>query len=191
MDHSLVATLAAMAGFAVKTVWDWFYARRRDWESLVLSKRVELLDRQLSEFYWPLYIRLEKNNVIWERILDLGEEDEGRRRLAEEIERGVILPNHEEITGVIETRMHLAEADAAFTRELLHYIHHVTLHKALRAAGETRAFPMDFGIGWPEQLFPMVQRRTEALQREYDSLIGRKDRAHSVSLRAFAAAFEV
>ncbi len=191
MDHSLVATLAAAAGIALKTVWDWFYARRRDWESLVLSKRVELLDRQLSEFYWPLYIRLEKNNVIWKRILDVGEDDEARRRLAQEIERGVILPNHDEITGVIESRMHLAEADTEFTRELLHYIHHVTLHKALRAAGENRAFPMDFGITWPDQLFPMVRRRTEALQKEYDSLIGRQDRAHSLSLKAFAAAFEV
>src|SRR5215207_6839830 len=120
MDQSLVATLAATSGVAVKTVWDWFYARRREWESLVLSKRVEVLDLQLSQFYWPLYIRLEKNDVIWRRILDVGEPDESRRRLAEEIENGAILPNHAEITAIIETRMHLAEADAEFRRVLLH-----------------------------------------------------------------------
>jgi hypothetical protein len=191
MDQSLVATLAAAVGFTAKTVWDWFYARRREWESLVLSKRVEVLDLQLSQFYWPLYIRLEKNDVIWRRILDVGEPDESRRRLAEEIENGVILPNHAEITAIIETRMHLAEADADFRRVLLHYIHHVTLHRALRAAGDTHTFPMEYGIEWPQQLFPMVRRRTEALQHEYDSLIGRQDRAHSECLRAFASAFEV
>jgi hypothetical protein len=191
MDSSVIATLAAAAGFVAKAVWDWFYAQRREWESLVLGKRVELLDLQLSEFYWPLYIRLEKNEVIWKRILDVGEQDEGKRRLAEEIERGVVLPNHAEITAIIESRMHLAEADADFRSELLHYIHHVTLHKALRAAGETNTFPADFGVGWPEKLFPMVRRRTEALQREYDSKIGRLDRSHRASLQAFVAAFEV
>jgi hypothetical protein len=191
MDHTLVATIAAATGFAAKAVWDWFYARRREWESLILTKRVEVLDLQLSQFYWPLYIRLEKNEVIWKRIFDVGEGDESRRRLAAEIENSVVLPNHAEIVAIIETRMHLAEADADFTRELLHYIHHVTLHRALRAAGDTQTFPMDFGVAWPERLFPMVRRRTEALQREYDAQIGRQSRVHRASLRAFVAAFEV
>lgn len=190
MDSTLVAAIAGATGFAAKAVWDWFYARRREWESLVLTKRVEVLDLQLSEFYWPLYIRLEKNDVIWTRILDVKEQDEGKRRLAEEIERGVILPIHAEITAIIETRLHLAEADADFRRELIHYIHHVTLHKALRAAGDTQTFPMDFGVAWPEKLFPMVRRRTEALQREYDLQIGRQSRVHRASLDAFVAAFE-
>jgi hypothetical protein len=191
MDSTLIATLAAGAGFTAKAVWDWFYARRREWESLVLTKRVEVLDLQLSQFYWPLYIRLEKNEVIWKRIFDVGEQDENKRRLAAEIENSVILPNHAEIVAIIETRMHLAEADADFTRELLHYIHHVTLHRALRAAGDTQTFPMDFGVAWPAQLFPMVRRRTEALQREYDAQIGRQGRVHRASLQAFVAAFEV
>jgi hypothetical protein len=186
MDSTLVATVAATAGFVAKVIWDWFYARRREWESLVLTKRVEVLDLQLSQFYWPLYIRLEKNEVIWKRIFDVGEQDEGKRRLAAEI-----LPNHAEIVAIIETRMHLAEADTDFTRELLHYIHHVTLHRALRAAGDTQTFPMDFGVAWPEQLFPMVKRRTTALQREYDQQIGRQSRGHRASLQAFVAAFEV
>lgn len=191
MESTLVATLAAAAGFTAKAIWDWFYARRREWESLVMTKRVEILDLQLSEFYWPLYVRLEKNEVIWTRILDVAEDDEAKRRLAAEIEASVILPNHAEIVAIIETRMHLAEADAEFTRELIHYIHHVTLHRALRAAGETRAFPMDFGIAWPARLFPMVKRRTEALQREYDAQVGRQSRVHRASLQAFVAAFEV
>src|SRR5215210_3315440 len=101
MDATLVATLAAGAGFTAKAVWDWFYARRREWESLVLTKRVEVLDLQLSQFYWPLYIRLEKNEVIWKRIFDVGEVDEGKRRLAAEIENSVILPNHAEIVAII------------------------------------------------------------------------------------------
>lgn len=176
MDSTLLAAISAATGFALKAAWDWFYARKREMESLALTKRVELLDRQLSEFYWPLYIRLEKDNVIWRRILDVREQDELKRRIAEEIERGVILPNHAEIVAIIESRMHLTQGDMEFTRELLHYIHHVTLHKALRAAGENHAFPMDFGIAWPGQLFPMVKERTEALQREYDALIGRQGR---------------
>ncbi|HEV3049704.1 MAG TPA: hypothetical protein VGX50_05310 [Longimicrobium sp.] len=66
----------------------------------------------------------------------------------------------------------------------------MTLHKAPRAAGDTCRFPMDFGVTWPEKLFPIVRRRIEALQREYDSQIGRQGRVHRTWLQAFVAAFE-
>jgi hypothetical protein len=171
MEHAIVATLAAAGGAAIKAGWDWFYDRTKTRSELALSKQFEFVDRQLSEFYWPLYIRLEKNDIVWERILDIREQDESRRRLAEAIEQKVILPNHEEITRIIETRMHLAHADPAFTRSLLRYINHVTLHKALRDAGEAHKFPADLGVPWPKELFPMVKERTEALQRVYDTLL--------------------
>jgi hypothetical protein len=49
MEPTLVATLA-VGGFCGKAVWDWLYARRREWESLAMAKRLEILDLQLSEF---------------------------------------------------------------------------------------------------------------------------------------------
>ena len=49
------------------------------------AKFRQLLDfraRQLSDFYWPLYIGLQKDNVIWRRILDKSDaKDELGKRL--------------------------------------------------------------------------------------------------------------
>ena len=43
------------------------------------SARLQLLGQQLSEFYWPLYLRLQKDNAVWERILDRSNgQDEGQ-----------------------------------------------------------------------------------------------------------------
>jgi len=59
------------------------------------EKRLEFLERQLSEFYWPLYIRLEKDRAVWERILDIdNEEDNLEQRLGVAIEKEVILPRY-------------------------------------------------------------------------------------------------
>ena len=29
----------------------------------------DFMAQQLSEFYWPIYIRLQKDNAVWDRIL--------------------------------------------------------------------------------------------------------------------------
>jgi len=171
MDEFIIAGVATIVGAAAKAGWDWLFEQRKAHASLALTKHVEFLDRQLSEFYWPLYIRLETDNTVWTRILDVAEEDDLKRRVAQAIERTVILPNHEEITRIIETRMHLAQAGPELAQALLQYINHVTLHRALRDAGDEQKFPLDFGVPWPEDLFPLIKERTETLQSAYDLMI--------------------
>ena len=58
----------AMEGYKSRKAIENQMAKIRD------EKRLEFLERQLSEFYWPLYIRLEKDRSIWKRILDINKE---------------------------------------------------------------------------------------------------------------------
>src|SRR5690242_15086334 len=44
--------------------------RERDVESLTRSKRLAFLEQQLSQFYWPLHLRLQRDDVVWKRILE-------------------------------------------------------------------------------------------------------------------------
>jgi hypothetical protein len=62
----------------------------------LLSFRAE----QLSEFYWPIYIRLQIDNVVWERALGL----QNPNRLPGEVGKPMeqfILDNHKEILKIL------------------------------------------------------------------------------------------
>jgi hypothetical protein len=62
MNQALLTTLAAAAGFIAKSLWDLYWKRRGDLETAARQKRLDFLERQLSLFYWPLYIHLQKRD---------------------------------------------------------------------------------------------------------------------------------
>jgi hypothetical protein len=135
---------------------------------------LQRIERQLSEFYWPMYLRLQKDNTVWRRLLDKDkEEDNPLRRIGSRIETDFILPNHNELVKIIETKIHLAEPDAALQASLLAYIDHVAVYKAAIAAGFTdlHGTQRELLTPWPHDLFPLIEGRTLKLQREYEILL--------------------
>jgi hypothetical protein len=141
-------------------------------EATMFRQLLDFRSRQLSDFYWPLYIGLQKDNVIWRRILDKRDaKNELRKRVGAVIERDIILPNHEKLTSLIEKNIHLMEPDKELEELLLVYIRHVAVYRSIRAAGEEMVFPMKAGEEWPHDLFPAVEHRLRALQDEYNRLV--------------------
>jgi hypothetical protein len=133
---------------------------------------LQRVERQLSEFYWPVYLRLQKDNTVWRRLLDKDREAEDpRSRIGSRIEADVILPNHRELVEIIEAKIHLAEADAALQNALLCYIDHVAVYNAAIAAGFTdlHGSQKELLTPWPKELFPLIEARTLKLQQEYES----------------------
>jgi hypothetical protein len=120
----------------------------------------------------PIYIRLHIDGATWERILDRHHgNDELRKRIGEEIEKNVILPNHEAIVAIIQSKIHLAEADQAAFDAMLKYVRHVSVYRAMRAAGCYDRDPIALNEPWPKEFLPIVERTTYTLQKKYDSLI--------------------
>jgi hypothetical protein len=169
---ALIGSAVAVFGFLVQESWRYYARRREELEKLRLAKKVEQLGRQLAEFYWPIYLRLQKDNAVWERILDK-RKPEGSldHKLGEIIEREHVLPNQEEIVRIIESSVHLAEPDPEFAAILVRFLRHVAVYKALRASGDTNTFPLTVGEPWPERLFPEIEKRTRAVQEEYNRLL--------------------
>jgi hypothetical protein len=142
-------------------------ARLRD------AKHIDFLEKQLSQFYWPIYMRLEIDSAVWEKILDRRNgEDEVRRKIGAEIEKTFILPNHEEIVRLMESNIHLAVPDPKTLQAMLQYIRHVAVYKAMRAAGCDDKDPIHLGEPWPDSLFPLIKKTVDDLQGQYDRLIG-------------------
>ena len=144
------------------------------------SASLQRIERQLSEFYWPMYLRLQKDNTVWRRLLDKGkEEDNPLRRIGSRIEIDFILPNHNELVKIIETKIHLAEPNAALQAALLSYIDHVAVYNAAIAAGFTdlHGSQRELLTPWPRELFPLIEDHTLTLQREYVILLNAYEQA--------------
>lgn len=57
-----------LAGIASKGALDSYLRQREEARKFVLDRRVRFLEQQLSQFYWPLYLHLQKENLYWERL---------------------------------------------------------------------------------------------------------------------------
>jgi hypothetical protein len=98
---------------------------------LRFNQRLSFRAQQLSEFYWPIYIRLQIDNVVWERALGA----QTPNRLPADVGRPMeqfILDNHKEILKVIETKFYLAEPTPELETDLLNYVRHVAVYLAMR-----------------------------------------------------------
>ena len=125
--------------------------------------RLEFVTSQLRDFYWPIKIRLEKNNALY-RLL-------GNSFVSDRIDSEVILPNHLETIAIIEKKIHLAQADDTLSFEISNYIGHVYMYQALRRGGYD-GFPDDYaGNDYRDSFYKIISDRTLRFQMDYDELI--------------------
>jgi hypothetical protein len=159
-----------LAGIASKGAIDSYLRRKEEAHKFALDKRARFLEQQLSQFYWPMYLHLQKDNLYWEGLRERNQDPESpQSRLSLQIESGAILPGHKEAMAVIETNLHLA-GDFTVVEQSLRYVRHVKLFEMLRAAG-LKDDPVNHGEPYPREFFPLIQRRVNALQAEYNTLI--------------------
>jgi hypothetical protein len=145
------------------------------------NAELEFIARQISEFYWPIYLRLEKDNMMWKRIKSLGSDKNALPDAASEaIEKDFILKNHQEIVEIVESKIHLAENSAnsrELIDELLKYIKHVAVYKTIRSIKELQKFnPVDLNEPFPPKLFPLIENNFRELQSRYETLKNAKFR---------------
>jgi hypothetical protein len=159
-----------LAGIVSKGAIDSYLRRREEAHKFVLDKRVQFLEQQLSQFYWPIYLHLQKDNLIWERLKERNQDPESSQsKLSRQIESGVILPNHKDAVAVIEANLHLA-GDSTVVEESLRYVRHVKVYEMLLSSG-IKDDPINHGEPYPRDFFPLIEKRVNALQAEYDRLI--------------------
>jgi len=139
------------------------------------NAELEFIARQISEFYWPIYLRLEKDNVMWKRIKSLSADKNALPEAASEaIEKDFILKNHQEIVEIIESKIHLAgdsDNSKELTNELLKYIKHVAIYKTIRSIkGLQRFNPIDLNEPFPEKIFSLIENNFREFQNRYENL---------------------
>lgn len=184
----MLAALFTALGVLLKSLWD-SYIGFRDKTRLERWKiDVNQKERQLSEFFWPLYFHLVKDDKIWDKVfLDLRPRkdriapwinkvpNEKRLELSREIENKVLIPNHVAAVEIIASKMHLAGAKQDFQDLLLTYVRHVEIYRALKSVGLNDVDPIDVDEPYPKGLTDAVKDELKRRQQEYDQLIQEKD----------------
>lgn len=160
----------AASGAVIKVIWDKVMARQEEIARIRRDKKIQLLERQLSEFYWPIYIRLEKDNLIWEKVFDKNSGVDPAVQKA--LETTHILPNHQEIMEILSSKIYLARASQPLSRALSAYIKHIAVYQAIRQAGIHDRDPLQFGEPYPTEIFELIKTEKNRLQTEYDRLLG-------------------
>lgn len=179
VDKALIGGLLLLGGLFVNRFLETLkgqQALRNELMKLRDAKQIDYHDRQLSQFYWPIYIRLHLDSAVWEKILDKRNgNDEVRRRVGSEIEKNFILPNHEEVVRIIQSNIHLMDGNSALFASLLQYVRHVAIYRALRSSGCEDKDPIDLGEPWPSDLLAAIREAANSVQRRYDSLLKRPE----------------
>src|ERR1051325_1224524 len=143
-----------------------------DLNKLRQTTRLQFKEKQLSLFYWPIFLRFQKDSAMWTAIPQLSEGPKSLPdKLGREIERSFLLKNHEEVVSIIESNVYLAEADDDLLADLVAYIKHVAVYKSLREANNYDLNPIDLGEPFPENLLGRIENRLRKLQADYDKLI--------------------
>lgn len=171
MPESVLAVVFAVAGVVAKSLWDQLMARRADRLKRSSEARIGYLEAQLSKLYWPLYMGLMRDNALWPHVERRSSANPEQARVGWTLEEKVTLPNHAAMVAIIEANLHLAAGDPEVLDQLQRYVRHVAVYQALRAAGLKDKDPVAQGEPWPGNLFPVIEKRTLALQGEYNRLL--------------------
>jgi len=174
MNHHFLVLLGVIVGFLGKYAWD--LSRRKTLGQTRRSqfRRIEILERQLGEFYWPILVQLRKNNTVWKRMMAAKEQaDDLDKNLRIKLPREYFFPNNEKILKIIEEKFCLSLPPENVKIQIELFIRHQAVLQAITQTISKNVDPIEFGEPWPNRLQPAMEEHTAKLQQEYDELVKR------------------
>ena len=141
------------------------------------EKRIKRVEEQLSEFYYPVYFRLQKDNAIWRLSPQLNQNNQALPEEANEIiENDYILKNHREIVSIIEGKSHLIEINTELREEINGYLKHMAVYDTIRKVEVLKKFnPIDFEAPFPKGFYLAIENRMEKLQLKHEKLLNQTE----------------
>lgn len=130
MEEYLVYILPptfAIIGFVTRFVWEFFMNRRKR----EITEKIKLIEFRLKEFYYPIFFYLNREQIIWNKIINLHSENSIIRTPA------VLVPNRPSITYVSIDSINIANENEEQTLRHLNIIkaldeENLKIHKAVQ-----------------------------------------------------------
>ncbi|MBQ5946795.1 hypothetical protein [Massilia sp. ST3] len=134
------------------------------------------IDKQLSDLYYPLRLRLEKDSAVWTLAgqLSLEAREKTSPEFSNYVEKSILIPNHEEAIKIIDQNLALIKNGretydpTKLMDAINHYQRHVAAYKALRAVNTLSANPIELGEDseFPKELAPLIVSRINDLEAQ-------------------------
>lgn len=170
LDKGLLALIIVYAGFKLNRILQ----NQKQRHLIEFEKRkndIVFLEKQLSEFYWPIYLRLLKDNAMWQYVPQLFSKTNMPVESSDWLEKEFILKNHNEVVNIIDTKLFLAKADQEMIDELLSYVKHVAIYHTIRNTDSIKDLnPIDLKHPYPKKLFLLIETKLFQLQKEYETV---------------------
>ena len=173
-----VATVLAAFLAAVVAVIGWFVAKWREDRTRRLEVDLRYMERQVEEFYGPLFNLI--NQIFAAENIQfalLNNDDGSPRKLTpehrEKIEKFFwnewFSPLHNQVIQVLKTKLHLIDS-AQIPQSFYAYLRHATQQRAQLALWQEHGVPTDYvkGIDWPDGFYPEVEGGLKQILRRYD-----------------------
>jgi hypothetical protein len=159
----LIPAVLAVIGFFGKSLYDIYLENKKRSRQLIESK--------LQNFYWPICIRLKKNENVFRYLFKgkKGKDEESMNyKISHYVEKNILMANHEEIISIITSYRHLADSDNEVGQLIDAYIKHVSIYKALLDSGINEYPGVVSDAPYPKRIDDYFYEKTKALQATLD-----------------------
>jgi hypothetical protein len=168
----LTPLLILIVGFFLNSYSERTKREHTQQEGVTNSKR-SYIEKQLSQFYYPIQLRLNKDNAFF----TTSRNEKVDETLRKKIEDDFMIPNHEEILRIIDDHFDLIKnesEDDSQVKPLINaikaYERHVAIYKVLKGTGDLRK-PIQVGEKFPKEFFTLIDRRIADLENQRDKLL--------------------
>ncbi len=137
------------------------------------EKALSTTEKQLANFYYPIYFRLQKDNAIWRLSPQLSNK-QGKLPIEanEVIENEFILKNHREIIAIIENNIQFIEVNEELQAAINMYIKHFTVYDVVRKTEALKHLnPIDFDAPFPKKFEKIIKNNMNILQQSNNELL--------------------
>jgi hypothetical protein len=137
------------------------------------DKMVSNVEKQLTQFYYPIYFKLQKDTALWQLSPQLsGVSGSLPQETNDLIEYEYILKNHFEIRSLIENNIHLIEIDDLLQQSINAYLKHITVYEILRKTKSLQKLnPINFDAPFPENFIALIKQKMMELQSKNNKLL--------------------
>lgn len=179
VEKGLLALIVALAGYWISKYLEINKQRITLQNKIRETNRDKvylIVEKQLSNFYYPIYFRLEKDNALWKLSPQLsGKENSLPQETNEIIEKEHILKNHYEILSIIETNIHLVEIDNELQESINAYIKHVVVYDTIRKVQSlSKLNPIVFDAPYPKHFIQIIKDRMARLQKKNNEFLSER-----------------
>ena len=176
VEKGLLALIILIAGYWVSKYLEVDKQRNLFKNKIKETNRdrvVAKVERQLSNFYYPIYFRLQKDNALWKLSPQLsGNKSSLPQETNDIIEKEHILKNHLEIISIIESNIHLIEIDTELQTNINKYIRHIVVYDTIRKTVTINKLnPIDFDAPFPNSFIEIITDRMTRLQKVNNELL--------------------